>query len=57
VDHVIPIEELAPDDPMLWRQENLKPAHLKCNSARGVTMRNKKHKKKVLCKTSRDWLA
>src|SRR6478609_882920 len=35
VDHVIPLRQLGPRDPRLWSQENLRPAHLKCNSARG----------------------
>lgn len=52
VDHVIPICELAADDPLLWRQENLRPAHLRCNSARGSGGRDK-----VSCKVSRNWLA
>lgn len=53
VDHVIPISMLAPDDPLLWRQENLRPAHLKCNSARGNGVRTQE----IKCKTSRNWLA
>lgn len=51
-DHVIPIKLLGPDDPRLWSQSNLRPAHLKCNSARGSG-----EKQKVLCKTSRNWVA
>jgi hypothetical protein len=53
VDHIIPISELAPDDPRLWRQENLRPAHLRCNSARGDGSRGKQ----LACRTSRNWLA
>lgn len=55
VDHVIPISQLASDDPRLWRQENLRPCHLRCNSARGDGKTNKKMK--LVCKTSRNWLA
>ncbi len=53
VDHIIPISMLPPDSPLLWRQENLKPAHLRCNSARG----SGRAEEAVECRTSRDWLA
>lgn len=53
VDHKIPISELAPDDPRLWRQDNLAPAHLRCNSARG----DGKREKRLVTKTSRVWVA
>ena len=53
VDHKIPISYLDPDDPRLWRQDNLRPAHLRCNSARGDGSKNQQ----VLVKTSRNWLA
>lgn len=52
VDHRTPISQLGANDPLLWKQENLEPAHLKCNSARG----NGK-KKKVVTRTSRNWVA
>lgn len=53
VDHVIPIKRLAPDDPRLWQLDNLRPSHLRCNSARGDGCREDK----VLVRTSRNWLA
>lgn len=52
VDHKTPISKLAADSPLLWRQENLAPAHLKCNSARGSGQQEV-----VECRTSRNWLA
>lgn len=54
VDHVIPISQLATDDPRLWQLDNLRLSHLKCNSARGDGSRTEK---KILVKTSRNWLA
>lgn len=54
VDHVIPISILGPDDPLLWKLDNLRPAHLKCNSARG---NGKRGPAMVATKTSRNWLA
>jgi len=35
-DHIIPVSELAHDDPRLWDPKNMKPAHLRCNSRRGT---------------------
>lgn len=55
VDHVIPISMLAADDPRMWSLANLKPAHLKCNSARGNGVINRKQKAPV--RVSRNWLA
>ena len=52
-DHVIPISVLGPDDPRLWRLDNLRPAHLGCNSKRGD---GSKHQQ-VQTLTSRNWLA
>jgi 5-methylcytosine-specific restriction endonuclease McrA len=34
VDHIIPVKDLARDDPRLWDPKNLKPAHLSCNARR-----------------------
>lgn len=51
-DHEVPLKLLAPNDPRLWSQSNLHPAHLKCNSARGSG-----EKPQLVCKTSRNWIA
>ncbi|AQT25769.1 HNH endonuclease [Mycobacterium phage EniyanLRS] len=39
-DHIIPVKDLARDDPRLYDPKNLRPAHLSCNARRGST----KHK-------------
>lgn len=51
VDHIIPVKDLAPDDPRLWDPRNLKPAHLSCNArrARTGTIKVAEHP------TSRNW--
>jgi len=36
VDHIIPVKDLAQDDPLLWDPKNMKPAHQRCNSRRGA---------------------
>lgn len=54
VDHIVPISQLGPDDPRLWRLDNLRPAHLSCNSKRGDGGNNNGH---IFTKTSRNWLA
>lgn len=53
VDHVIPISQLAADDPRLWQLDGLHLSHLRCNSARGDGSRNQK----ILVRVSRNWLA
>lgn len=55
VDHVVPISLLSADDPSLWKLDNLRPSHLRCNSARGDGTRA--GSEKILTKTSRNWLA
>lgn len=52
VDHEVPVKMLPVNDPRLWSQSNLHPAHLKCNSARGSG-----EKPKIITKTSRNWVA
>lgn len=51
-DHIIPISRLGANDPLLWSQSNLRPAHLRCNSARGNG-----GKPTLETTTSRDWCA
>lgn len=53
VDHVVPISQLDTNDPRLWSLDYLRPAHLRCNSARG----DGRPGERVLTKTSRNWLA
>lgn len=53
VDHVIPISMLGADDPRLYRLDNLRLAHLRCNSKRGDGKRLVGSKPS---KTSRNWL-
>ena len=55
IDHIIPISQLDADDPRLWRRDNCRLAHLGCNSRRGNGVVNRK--RKIVCKTSRNWLA
>jgi len=54
VDHEIPISQLDKEDPRLWQQQYLHPAHLKCNSARGDGTRKVGMVPTI---TSRNWLA
>lgn len=54
VDHIITVKKLAPNDPLLWSQSNLRPAHLRCNSARGD---GERQTGRAATKTSRNWVA
>lgn len=52
VNHIVPVSDLAWDDPLCWDMGNLEPMHLVCNQRLGDgKQKPKKHK------TSRDWLA
>ncbi|NGX08728.1 HNH endonuclease [Mycobacteroides franklinii] len=50
VDHIIPVKDLAWDDPLCYDVSNLVPCHLVCNQRRGG-----KAKTKVKHPTSRNW--
>lgn len=50
-DHVVPVSQLAWDDPLLWDPKNLVPMHLLCNQRKGDG--KQKPQKHV---TSRNWL-
>lgn len=51
VNHIIPVSDLAWDDPLTYDVENLEPMHNICNKRLGNSKpKPRKHK------TSRDWL-
>ncbi|MBB5167129.1 HNH endonuclease [Mycobacterium sp. AZCC_0083] len=52
VDHIIPVSQLAWDDPLTYADSNLVPCHLVCNQRRGS-----KVKKRRTHPQSRDWRA
>lgn len=35
-DHIVPRSQLQPNDPRNWHISNARPAHLRCNTARGA---------------------
>jgi 5-methylcytosine-specific restriction endonuclease McrA len=50
VDHIIPVADLARDDPALWDPKNLQPAHLACNARKG-----RGDRQVAVHPTSRNW--
>jgi 5-methylcytosine-specific restriction endonuclease McrA len=51
VDHVIPVADLPPDDPLLTDKQNLRPAHGDCNRRRANGTLPA-----PMMRTSRNWL-
>lgn len=51
-DHIIPVADLAWDDPLTYAQENLQSMHLLCNQRKGDGKQRKQSHP-----TSRDWRA
>ena len=51
VNHIVPVKDLAWDDPLQYDPANLEPMHLVCNQRLGAGPKRKRHKHP----TSRSW--